>query len=433
MIIEFWPRFTYYWKEIRDRGDSDKLSLPGASRLLLWNTIEPHSREELQIIVIQKINAVLETLCDEFYGTERLAQEHFSESVRAIMVLIRNNLYDIIVGLNGEWSESQTFAWLISMDYELRESWIRKNSLFWTNVRIFIAACFRTKKLQHLMLDLIMCEKVQCGTIPFSNILRQFNSELSWFSRSTMDTSDQDDLYQEWCIVLWKCIQQYTGQNYTPFRMYFLKALKNKKIDLERKMSTDKRKIERKISRNSWESYLGNEADKVVATRYVHEYHTWLCRENDGTEDDIFIPPDSVGKYFPEVGKSIKKWAIEKWTDFLFDFVTEKLFEAARGRLPGEEAEILKTLYPVKKIGLTFLKYLSEDITNDDDWWVLRHFLQKYMQWKISFSEGIYKLWDMGDLQEKFFTMCQEIIRYDYLIQLWKDIRSWKQKDAVPF
>ncbi len=47
--------------------------------------------------------------------------------------------------------------------------------------------------------------------------------------------------------------------------------------------------------------------------------------------------------------------------------MTEKLFEAARGRLPGEEAEILKTLYPVKKIGLTFLKYLSEDITNDDD------------------------------------------------------------------
>lgn len=80
------------------------------SRLLLGETIEYDSREELRALVSQRIISILEKLCDEFYGTEKKDQRDFSASIGSIILLVKNNLHDVIVGLNGEQSSIQALA-----------------------------------------------------------------------------------------------------------------------------------------------------------------------------------------------------------------------------------------------------------------------------------------------------------------------------------
>lgn len=73
-----------------------KISLAGMSRLLLDETMEYDSRRDLQILVVKQISSLLEKHCDEFYGTERKDPKDFSESLRAIILLIKSNLFDVI-------------------------------------------------------------------------------------------------------------------------------------------------------------------------------------------------------------------------------------------------------------------------------------------------------------------------------------------------
>ncbi len=60
--------------------------------------------------MLGRINSILEKYCDEFYGTEKKDEKDFSESLNAIILLVKNNLHDVIEGLNGEQSKMQILA-----------------------------------------------------------------------------------------------------------------------------------------------------------------------------------------------------------------------------------------------------------------------------------------------------------------------------------
>ncbi len=429
MIINFLPRFTIEGEEIARTADSKKLSLAGMSRLLLGETIDEPSREALQVLVSQRICYILEELCDTFYGSEKWKiQTDFSERLAAIILLVRENLHDAITGFNGEESKTQQWAGLILMNHDLHTAWVTKNSLFWTNIRIFIASCFRQEKICWLIHDINQCLQVRSGSLPFSQMIERFKHELRKFSCDGINLSDVDDTHQEACLVLWNCVQKYCGRNFIPLRQYFLRSLKNKKIDIVRARNTNKRKISQRTDNSSAESLSENRAQKEIAKRYMNWYYEWLNTEGDDS-GSFFIGPTSIGEYFPEVWKSLTESQKIKATDYLFCLTIDELIMYTKTQIPENHFSMLQEFFSTERFGIIFLRFLfSTDLEENLN---LDTFFQIYIKGRVSFDWEFYRFWDIWDLQEKFLTMCREIIEYDPMIQL--SIQHWKKWNEVPF
>jgi hypothetical protein len=437
MILNFPTRFTANGREVGGEVDSKNLSLAGMSRLLLWDTIEHDSQKALRIIVLQRLNAILEKHVDEHYWTEKKDQKDFSQSLHGIILLVQNNLYDVIEGLNGEQSKIQTLAWLIPMDYSLYEAGVSKNSLFWTNLRILVAACFRNEILAWLVHDMTECLQIQSGKLAFSHIIKRFRYELAQYAADGVHPFEKDDMNQKGLMVLWNCVNKYSGQNFIPLRQYFLRSLRNKRVSMLRSIHTDKRKISLKTSNSCDESFNESQANTQVAKRYMDWYYEWL-NSDDGSEETFFVAPSSVGAYFPEVWKSIKETQISKTVEELFDSTIKELFLYVESQVPEKHFKALKEFYPTSKMGMVFLMFVFGNTrgTNLDE--MQQDFLKIHMKGCIFFDGNKYCFQHLWDLQETFLMMCQEIIQKDPMIQLsfrvrWKKDEDTNEDNEVPF
>jgi len=101
-------------------------------------------------------------------------------------------------------------------------------------------------------------------------MMKRFHYELQKFASDNVRPIEKDDMYQEGCMVLWNCVNKYSGQNFIPLRQYFLRSLKNKSIDILRSTHTDKRKIHLKTTSSSADSFNESQAHREVAKRYVN-------------------------------------------------------------------------------------------------------------------------------------------------------------------
>lgn len=434
MILKFPSRYTPDWRDVGGEVEIKKISLAGMSRLLLDDTMEYDSRKDLQILVWKQISSLLEKHCDEFYGTEKWKnQRDFSESLKAIILLVKSNLYDVIEWFNGEKSKAQELAWLFKMDYDLSESWVKKNAIFGTNTRIFIASCFRNERLSWMINDISECLQVQSGQLPFQHMMKRFHYELRKFASDTVRPIEKDDMYQEGCIVLWNCINKYSGQNFIPLRQYFLRSLKNKSIDMLRSMGADKRKISLKTTSSSAESFNESQAHREVAKRYANWYYEWLNSADDD-ENKSFIAPSSVGEYFPEAWKSITEAHVNKTVDDIFSDTVAELMLYIKTQIPEDHFKKLKEFFSHTHLEMIFLRFLFGNPREDRGLDIMQQdFLRAHMKWCVFFDGEKYCFQKLSDLQETFLMMCQEIIEKDPMIQLALS-RKWTIHDIeLPF
>ncbi len=264
-------------------------------------------------------------------------------------------------------------------------------------------------------------------------MIQRFHYELSRFASDNTHPSEKDDMYQEGCIVLWNCVNKYSGQNFISFRQYFLRSLRNRTIDLLRKMHTDKRKISLRTRSSSTESFNESKANWEVAKRYMDWYHEWL-NSADNNWDTSFVAPNTVWQYFPEIGKSVTEAQKIKAIQDIFDKTIEALCLHVEVQISKKHFDIFKEFFSVRNIGMIFLRFLFRNPRENTDLDMMQqNFLQTYMKGRIYFDGKEYCFQNLWDLQETFLAMCQEIIQKDPMIQLAFRVGRREYNNEVPF
>lgn len=149
-------------------------------------------------------------------------------------------------------------------------------------------------------MDIRECSQIKSGKISFSQMIKRFQYALDRFASDSECTPfEEDDMRQEACIVLWNCVNKYSGQNFIPLRQYFLRSLRNKRIDILRGTHADKRKITLKTKSLSAGSFNESQAHGEITKRYMERYYEWI-NSPDNDESGSFLAPSSMGEYFPE-------------------------------------------------------------------------------------------------------------------------------------
>lgn len=407
---------------VTEKIDLNGLSLPWLSRWYLGRDnykFEGGTIEDLRATIIVNITKVVDSMFDTI-DYPPITNSNYSATIRSLVVLIEANLDAILLAINGEKSPKMTHIYPRKTPIFMRKAdihwlWISRNTLFHNNLRLFLQNFFYERLLVIILEDVIVAENALQNGKLFEELTRKYAREIEYFSHESVRTSDIDDVRQEWLLTLWACVKQYKGQNFIPFRAYFLRALRNKKIDIIRGAATDKRCMQihaRSCPFLNWETYIEQEVSKAVYRSWEQEYLMWI--NSSDSLDDTPFEWARLGALWYRTGKSPSEIQIEQTLNKLFQLCCDSLFWRLKHELHQRELDAFHYCY---KNGEAPLKRIVEEKFGNCalDW--LTRFFRTFWFGKIWFDgEAITIIGIDPDLEQIFTERVKWYIQYDTLI-----------------
>ncbi len=323
----------------------NKLRLPWLSRLYLgrWNySYSEGGEEDFKALIVERFRSAIRDTVDNFDYRPLRIWNH-TETVEAIVAMVQSNLDLLIASFTWEASiEVSPKTGISRRIFNPYKMWIHanwwmwsddapgitKNWLFYLNLRHFLWQCFQNTSLMRIIEDIIMVRRAETDTSCFTSLQQQFQWAIELLVKNEVRTMEPDDLRQEYFIVLWRCVQQYKGQNFGYFRQYFLRSLKNKQNDFLREIITDKRRVRLhshgcSFSWNSGDCRTEHELNDITAKRWQTVYHQWLS--NPDESDLTWELARNDQGLSDTCGKSLSRFQIHEWSHTLYRWSSEHM------------------------------------------------------------------------------------------------------------
>ncbi len=408
---------------VKEKIDLSKSTLPWLTRWYLGRdrySFEGGTAEDLKNIIVARTARVIDSMFDTI-DYPPLTDVSYSMTISWLMSLVEANLDSILLAMNGEKSPqiARAFPRKRSMFMGKNDTywtWVSRNALFYNNLRLFLQNLFYEKVPIMIMRDVITAETAVWNEKAFEELARKYEREIGYFSHDSVKTSNTEDMRQEWLLTLWNCVCRYKGQNFIPFRAYFLRALRNRKIDLIRSANRDKRYMQIRAKSCpflNWDTYEEQQVSENVHRSWEHEYFMWI--NSPDSLDDTPFQWIKIGSLWDRTGESPSETHIEEMIGKLFQLCCDKLYWRLEDELQPIELEVFRYWY---KNGGELLRRIIEEKFGSSDSEGLMSFLQTFWLGKIWFHEEAITIThiDLG-LEQLFIERAKLSLQHDFSAQ----------------